>query len=475
MAGDDHQFGFQTLDEEVSDVPLTIEGSFPQWLAGSLLRTGPARFEVGSSRYRHWFDGLAMLHRFAFAGGAVSYSNRYLDSPAHQAARSTGRITYAEFATDPCRSLFRRVVTTFRPRPNGANANVNVLRFGDDFVALTESPLPVVFDPATLRTLGVAAPAPGQLTVAHPHLAPRTGELVSYATHFGPSSEYRLYVRGKDGAEPAVLGSVKARRPSYMHSFAVTERHAVLVEFPFVVVPPAIPLSGRPLIENFRWKPERGTRFQVLDLETGQLRGAYRGEPFFAFHHVNAFERDNTLVVDVCAYDDPEIVKALYLERLRRPDASVPGATLRRYTVPLDGGTVRSEQLSHVGIELPRIDYERHNGRPYRYVYGVGGEREGDFPNRLVKVDVEDRESAMWTQAGTYPGEPVFVRRPGGDDGEQEDDGEREDGGVLLSVVLDPAAGASFLLVLDATDLTEAARAWVPHGIPFGFHGSYFS
>jgi beta,beta-carotene 9',10'-dioxygenase len=45
---------------------------------------------------------------------------------------------------------------------------------------------------------------------------------------------------------------------------------------------------------------------------------------------------------------------------------------------------------------------------------------------------------------------------------------------VLLSVVLDPAAGTSFLLVLDATDLSEIARARVPHHIPFGFHGGYF-
>lgn len=463
----DHRAGFQTLDQEVHDVPLTIEGGFPPWLAGTLLRTGPARFEVGESRYRHWFDGLAMLHRFAVVGGKVTYSNRFVDSPAYRGAREAGRITYSEFATDPCRSLFRRVATAFRPPENGANANVNVLKFGDDFVALTESPLPVIFDPDTLRALGLGSPAPGQLTVAHPHQAPHSGELVSYATHFGASSEYRVYLRAKGEGQARVLASLKAARPSYMHSFAVTERHAVLVEFPFVVFPAAIPLSGRPFIENFRWRPSRGTRFQVVDLATGELRGTYRGEPFFAFHHVNAFERDGELVIDVCAYDDAEIIRALYLDRLRAGDSRQPHAKLRRYVVPLsgEGAGVRSEQLSEVSIELPRIDYERRNGRPYRYVYGVGGQHEGDFPNRIVKVDVERRESAVWAQPGTYPGEPVFVRLPAA---------EREDDGVLLSVVLDPARGTSFLLVLDAADLTELARAWVPHGIPFGFHGNYF-
>ena len=44
---------------------------------------------------------------------------------------------------------------------------------------------------------------------------------------------------------------------------------------------------------------------------------------------------------------------------------------------------------------------------------------------------------------------------------------------MLLSVVLDAAAGSSFLLVLDASDLSEVARAEVPHHIPFSFHGQF--
>ena len=50
-----------------------------------------------------------------------------------------------------------------------------------------------------------------------------------------------------------------------------------------------------------------------------------------------------------------------------------------------------------------------------------------------------------------------------------------EDDGVLLSVVLDASARTSYLLVLDARDLSEIARARVPHHIPFGFHGLYAS
>ena len=49
-----------------------------------------------------------------------------------------------------------------------------------------------------------------------------------------------------------------------------------------------------------------------------------------------------------------------------------------------------------------------------------------------------------------------------------------EDDGVVLSVVLDPNSGKSFLLVLDSKSFKEIARASVPHHIPFGIHGQYY-
>ena len=71
-----------------------------------------------------------------------------------------------------------------------------------------------------------------------------------------------------------------------------------------------------------------------------------------------------------------------------------------------------------------------------------------------------------WKQEGHYPGEPVFVARP-------DARAEQEDEGILMTVVLDAAANNSYLLLLDARDLSEIARARVPQHIPFGFHGAY--
>jgi beta,beta-carotene 9',10'-dioxygenase len=461
--------GLETLDAEVELDSLPVDGSIPEWLAGTLLRNGPAKFEVGGQSFNHWFDGLAMLHKFSFGGGSVSYANRFLRGKAFEEAERDGRISYSEFATDPCRSIFRRAATMFRPKITDNN-NVNITRLGDEYVAMTETPLPVAFDPETLETLSVAFHPPGIHATAHPHHDPERGELVAYVTHFGPRSEYRVFAQ-RDRTTQRRIASMRVAEPSYMHSFALTERYAVLVAFPLVVNPLKLALGGRPFIENYEWKPELGTRVLVFDRNDGKLHGSYEAEPRFAFHHVNAFERDGELAIDFAAYDDATIVDSFYLERLRNtppPPAATP--VLLRYRVDLGSGRVAEEELCDAPLELPRIDYRERNGKPYRYTYGVGAPgaaEEDEFLDRLVKIDVESGEAIEWQEPGAFPGEPVFVPTP--------QRYGREDDGVLLSVVLDAGAASSFLLVLDAGDLSELGRARVPHHIPFGFHGQYFS
>jgi hypothetical protein len=82
-----------------------------------------------------------MLHRFSFHQGEVSYANKFLQSPDYSMAQKTGKISYAEFATDPCRSIFKRVTSAFSPSEFGSNANVSISKMGESFVALTETPV----------------------------------------------------------------------------------------------------------------------------------------------------------------------------------------------------------------------------------------------------------------------------------------------------------------------------------------------
>ena len=464
-----HAKGFETLDNQIAVDDLPVEGRVPTWLTGQLLRTGPARFEVGEDAYNHWFDGLAMLHGFGFADGRVSYANRFLESDAYTEAERAGSIVRPEFGTDPCVSIFKRAMQIFSPPEATDNASVNIARLADEYVALTETPIPVVFDNETLETVDhfdFDDGLEGDMTTAHPHVDFERGETYNYVTKFGSTCSYNVYRQPRESRNRRLVASIDVGKPRYMHSFAMTENYVVLTEFPLTLDPLELLVSDGPFAELMRWEPEHGTRFQVIDKRTGEVTGKATTEAFFSFHHVNAWENaEGELVVDLAAYPDADLIERLYLDELRRAEPGLDGGRLQRFRLGPDGSDLRGETLSEENIELPRINYEAHNGRRYRYVWGTGGRDDSDFLDEIVRIDTNDGSSETWREPNTYPGEPVFVARP---------DARAEDDGVLLSVVLDGDASRSFLLILDAATLEEVGRAAVPHHIPFGFHGAYF-
>lgn len=103
---------------------------------------------------------------------------------------------------------------------------------------------------------------------------------------------------------------------------------------------------------------------------------------------------------------------------------------------------------------------------PYRYLFAPAQSCPDDFLDSLAKIDASSGESQIWQESDCYPGESVFISKPGA---------ATEDDGILLSVVLNAREATSFLLVLDALSMTEIARAAIPYMVPFGFHGQYFN
>ncbi len=462
-----YYLGFTTLNSETGIAKLPVRGVIPQWLTGSLVRTGPARFEVGHTKYNHWFDGLAMLHRFAFDSGRVSYANRYLRSRAYNEATAQGTIARGEFATNPRQTFFQRIASWFSPKITD-NGCVNTAGLGDAVVALTETRLPVRFDPGSLATLTTCEYGPeikGPIATAHPHFDYARGCHYNYAVEFGRRSNYHIFKIDKGTGRQSVVATIPVDKPAYMHSFGMTKSYLILAEFPLVVNPLRLLLSGKPFIRNYEWEPDRGVRFHIVDKDSGKSTRTVHDRAFFAFHHVNAFEEGKDLFVDIVVHPDSTVIDRLYLDRLRSAEPIPTTGRLTRFRIREDENVV-GEQLSDCPIELPRFDYRRRAGQRYRYVYAAGSAAPGDFLDNLVKIDLERNMAVSWREEGCYPGEPVFVPAP---------EMANEDDGVILSVVLDTRKAASFLLILDASTFGELARAELPHHIPFGFHGNYLA
>ena len=461
------------LIEELDSVVLAPEGSIPLWLSGSLIRNGPINISVNGESNSHWFDGLAMLHAFAFEQGAVRYSNKFLRTEAYTTVFEKGSLHYPGFATDPCRSLFKRLFTWFVPhtRRHLPNANINIVQLAKEYVALTEVPLPVRFDLTTLETLGVfdyhdRLPQEKCWESAHPHTY--ENRIFNYLIQYGSTSHYVLYRFSNTASERQIIARIPVEEPAYMHSFALTEHYVIFAEYPFVVKPLDFITKDIPFIDNFIWKPDQGTRFTVINRQDGTLHGTYKTKPFFAFHHVNAFEKEKTLYLDIVCYDDPLIIQkdADYF-KTPSEEREKQRMRLERFALSLDVDYVSSEILFEGPIEFPRIN-GTFDGQPYRYVYLADPRdpfSQSDLRS-LYKFDTFSQEAQTWSELGCYPGEPVFVSSPSST---------QEDEGVILSLVLDLNKKTSFLLILDAKTFQELGRATAPHSIPPGLHGQFFS
>ena len=440
-------------------------------------RPGPLHRQPGGrgERSRHWFDGLAMLQRFRIADGRVSYANRYVHSPAWRAASETGAFAYAEVGTVPTRSLVERVRRFGRPPETGTNAVVNVLRLGGRHVAVTETPDAIPYDPLTLATLdpiGYADDLPGDWCCAHPHHEDAVGAgraaLTGFTVEYGRRSTYHLYELADDSLERRLVASVPAAgRPSYMHSFALTPRFAVLLEYPLLATPcrcwPAAPSStattGAPTrAPASPWSSgERRGRLPqrrpgLLLLPPGQRVRGRRGAPRRPARRSRASRRCTSSTSTRCAARDRG-----------RPPASC-AATGSRSTA----GPVTYRLLSPTPLEFPAIAYERRLGRPYRHVFGVGTP---DSPDDVVLRPARQGRRRGRQQPDVV-GAGLLARRtgPGPRPG-------RDRRGRRRRAVARPrrARRRSFLLVLDAATFVEVARAEVPHAAPLGFHGQWFA
>uniref|UniRef100_A0A8C7ZZC1 Beta-carotene 15, 15-dioxygenase 2, like n=1 Tax=Oryzias sinensis TaxID=183150 RepID=A0A8C7ZZC1_9TELE len=519
----------QSGEETPEPIPTTIKGSIPTWINGSFLRNGPGKFEFGEDKYIHWFDGMAMMHRFHIHDGSVTYSSRFLRSDSYVQNLEKNRIVVSEFGTvaspDPCQSIFARFFSYFQtPQPTD-NANVNFVKYKGDYYVSTETNYMRRVDPQSLETkekVDWSQYIAVNSATAHPHYD-REGATYNMGNSYGRNGFFYNIIRvpppeDKSALEDSadlrgaeVICSIPAdepRKPSYYHSFVMSENYIVFIEQPIklnLLKFMLYKIQGKSFHNILSWEPQYGTVFHLVHRRTGKKSPVkYRAAPMFTLHQINAYEDNGFLVMDMCCGDDGVVIGEFTLENLRRESGqamdefynSLCRNLPRRYVLPLnvDENTPLDENLitlhdckatamktnpeevymtheelhddqllQYGGLEFPQINYAKYNGKPYRYMYACGFGHV--FADSLLKMDVHTKELKVWRYPGLYPSEPVFVASPGAAE---------EDDGVVLSVVVTPRKEKStFLLILDARTFTELGRAEVPVNIPCGTHGVF--
>ncbi|XP_061072522.1 carotenoid-cleaving dioxygenase, mitochondrial-like [Conger conger] len=514
----------RSTDEVPEPIGTTVRGHIPSWVSGCFLRNGPGKFEFGNKSFNHWFDGMALMHQFKIEGGQVTYRSRFLRSRSYQSNSENDRIVVSEFGTmsvpDPCKNFFQRFLSRFESLQASDNANVSFTKYKGDFYVSTETNFMHRVNPETLETqekVDWSKFIAVNGATAHPHNDPdgTTYNMGNSYTKKGATYNIICVPPEKTSPEETLEGAkvictipaLDKAKPSYYHSFAMSENYVVFIEQPIKMDLKKIilgRLTGKDISKAVFWDPKQDTMFHVINKQTGKLSEVtYYTEPLSTFHQINAFEEDGFLVMDMCVADDGKAINNYNIQNLRQSGEALDEVynTLcpvfpRRFVLPLniDADTPLDQNLNtrsnstatairtakkkvicvhedlhgddlkdYGGLEFPQIYYSKYNTRQYRYFYGCGfNHLVGDS---LIKMDLKDKTMKVWKHPGLYPSEPVFVPSP---------DGEEEDDGVIMSVVITPTAiKGTFLLVLDARTFEELARAEVPIDIPYGFHGMF--
>jgi len=479
--------GFRNVGVELTDVPLQASrGSIPAELNGTLYRNGPGRLERGGHWVHHPFDGDGMITALRFEGGGVQLSNRFVRTEGWLAEEKAGK------------PLYRGVFGTQKPGGPLANAfdlrlkniaNTHVVRLGDQLLALWEASSPHALDPATLETKGISlldgVLKPGEAFSAHPRFDPgHHGQerMVTFGVKTGPRSTVRLmeFAVADDPASGVKAGQLLSERSdsfkgfAFLHDFAITPNWAVFLQNAIAFNPLPFVLGQKGAAQCLASKPGGQAQFWLVPRDSGAFAGQ---EPRiipapegFVFHHVNAWEERDQLVLTSIFYADfPSVgpdtdFRAIDFDQ-------IPEGLLERCTIDLTSGTVQSERLSERCCEFAMVN-PANQGLASRYAWMAVAEREtGNDPlQALKKLDLVNGEGPVWSAAPRgFVSEPVMVPRPAaaGAPAAAEDDG------WVLCVVWNGARCASDLVILDAASMAEVALLELPLAIPYGLHGSF--
>jgi all-trans-8'-apo-beta-carotenal 15,15'-oxygenase len=469
----DWQKGYQSQPNEYDYRVEEIEGQIPENLTGTLFRNGPGLLDIGGTEIAHPFDGDGMISAITFDRGCVHYRNRFVRTEGYVQEQKRGK------------PLYRGVFGTKKPGGWLANAfdlrfkniaNTNVIYWGDKLLALWEAAEPHRLDPRTLDTIGLdyldGILQPGDSFSAHPRIDPSTifddGQpcLVNFSLKSGLSSKITLYEMNPAG-KLLRRHSHSIQGFSFIHDFAITPNYAIFLQNPVSYNPFPFLLGWKGAGECVQYEANQPTRIlliprrppytavKVLETSSG-----------FVFHHANAFEEGEQIVIDSICYDSlPQIDPDISYKQVNF-DALDPGR-LWRFTVNLQDDTVKRELIESRCCEFPTLPADRV-GRNYRYLYiGAAHSPTGNAPlQAILKLDLHTGERQLHSFASQgYVSEPIFVSKP---------EGITEDDGWLLVPVYDSTKHRSRVVILDAKDLTTpVAIAYLKHHIPYGLHGSW--
>lgn len=461
---DDWSLGWQSVNvDHLAPTALRIEGTLPTELRGNLFRNGPARVERNGVRYRHWFDGDGMVQRFEISADAVTHEGRFVQTHKYQREQAADRFLYSAAGTKLPDS------EAAGDNDTANTANIALLPWDDELLALWEGGSAYRMDPDSLETLGRKDWRDDLIHMpfsAHPLTEP-DGTLWNFgsAPYIGENGKLFVYrIAPRQGVE--AVQAIDLPMASYMHSFAMSASYLI-----FYLGPHRYQRGAETFVDSFSWTPDLGSKILLVDKNDLTRQRWFDAPPGFVFHCAQAFERGPEVVVDLCLYPSADIMQSGMIELMAGPTLEdypdFPRAVLTSLRLNTNTGRVASDSVGTL-LEFPGIDPRLKGQRSAVFGVGHGQPLQPHYADTVVRVDADSGRLSQYTfPAGHIVEEPLFVPR----------DGRDSSAGWLLGSFLDVRRKETGLYVLDANRLEDGpqALARMERSLPLGFHGCFMS
>ncbi|KAF9218613.1 hypothetical protein BS17DRAFT_720135 [Gyrodon lividus] len=365
--------GFEVEQEIRDPVELTVTGTIPSFVSGTLYRTGPRGShqvdteKAGAFALHHWFDGFVQNHRFQIIPSKdgptrILYNSRSAVDPLIENIRKTGQLNDFTFGQkrDPCTSIFSKILGIFIPPEENAAANVGVTLavnppglyntvpsspknnsdtsgqgspLGPQTLwAKTDAAMYRQLDPETLEPIGYAHQSVlhpslrGNLSGAHARSDPITGDVYNYNLDFGRVPTYRVFRVSAATGKTDIVATITDAPGAYLHSILLTRNYVILCVWNARYAWGGLKLLWeRNILDSIAsFDPKSKALWYVIDrIHDKGVVAKFESDPFFCFHAINAWEEpssthpsDVDIVADLSVYENLDILKRFYYENL---------------------------------------------------------------------------------------------------------------------------------------------------------------
>jgi carotenoid cleavage dioxygenase len=439
---------YEPVHDELSVANLSIIGEIPKDFQGIYMRNGPNP-ALPQISYTYPLDGDGMLHAIYLDEGKASYRNRFVETKGLLAERKAGHALYGG-VTHPIPVDPKLIGKNGDPGPIKNGAFIHIIKHANQYLALWESGSAYEVS-AQLQTKGEWCPQSSKQPFhisAHTRVDIKTGALYGFTYELQPPY-LSFFIINRDGKLIKTI-AIDKPYPSMLHDFVLTENHIVFFDCPAVFNTKALATGDNML----QWQRNLGVKIGIIN-KTTEVISWIKTEPFFVFHFVNAFEKNNQIIVDYVKHQELNLLNT-------KNSSNKP--MLYRTTIDIDAKSVKHQQLDDRLVEFPRIN-ENFTAKTHRYLYVPTKNNSKQF-NALLKYDLQQGNSLLHDFGDSSEiGEAVFAST----------NNDIEDAGYVMLFVYDKKENNSRFVLLNAQDFTAepAAIIKLPRRVPHGLHGSW--